>query len=48
MDTITRKKAIQTEVQYTTRWEVAKEILASVAFMILMVGGAWLLLTMGF
>ena len=47
MDTIKRKKIIQEEVQYTTRWEVAKEIGAGI-LLIATIVGAWLLIVILF
>jgi len=47
MDTIKRKKIIQEEVQYTTRWEVAKEIGAGI-LLIATIVGVWLLIVILF
>ena len=47
MDTIKRKKTIQEEVQYTTRWEVAKEIGAGI-LLIATIVGVWLLIVILF
>jgi len=47
MDTIKRKKVIEEEVQYTTRWEVAKEVGAGI-LLIATIVGAWLLIVMLF